>query len=103
MDTNENNNPNDPTPPPPVPPPASPIPPGPSAEIPPPPPPPFTPPPAATAATDHPSGISKDERMWACLCHIVPLIIWLIKREGMPFVEDQGKDRKSTRLNSSHA
>jgi uncharacterized Tic20 family protein len=91
MDTNENNNPNDPTPPP-IPP-AAPFTPPPST----PPPPPYTPPagappPVAPAAIDHPSGISKDERLWASLCHIVPLIIWLIKREGMPFVEDQGKE-----------
>ena len=86
MDTNENNNPKDPTTPP-VPPPAPATPPTGA-----PPPPPFTPPPAASAATEHPSGISKDERLWASLCHILPLIIWLIKREGMPFVEDQGKE-----------
>ncbi|QGG47232.1 DUF4870 domain-containing protein [Heliorestis convoluta] len=50
---------------------------------------------------------SKDERMWAMLCHISsflgyllplvgqivpPLIIWLLKRESMPFVDDQGKE-----------
>ena len=79
MDTNENNNPNDPTPPS-VPPPA------PSA------PPAGTPPAAAPTTTEHPSGISGDERLWGCLCHILPLIIWLIKREGLPFVDDQGKE-----------
>ena len=49
---------------------------------------------------------NKDERTWAMLCHfsvfaglilpfgnlIVPLVIWLIKKEEMPFVEDQGKE-----------
>ena len=50
---------------------------------------------------------SKDERTWAMLCHfsallifvgipfsniLAPLIIWLIKKEEMPFVEDQGKE-----------
>ena len=49
---------------------------------------------------------SKDERTWAMLSHfsalcmfifpfgniLAPLIIWLIKKEEMPFVEDQGKE-----------
>jgi uncharacterized Tic20 family protein len=53
---------------------------------------------------------SKDERLWAMIIHIsglvgaslgaffvpgnliVPLILWLIKREGNPFVDDQGKE-----------
>jgi len=49
---------------------------------------------------------SKDERTWAMLCHfssyigfifpfgniIVPLIIWLSKREDLPLVEDQGRE-----------
>jgi len=50
--------------------------------------------------------LSKDERMWGMLCHlgalagfafplgnvIVPLVIWMIKKEDMPFVDDQGKE-----------
>ena len=44
--------------------------------------------------------ISKDERMWAMLCHLLglftsflgPLIIWLIKREESRFVDEQGKE-----------
>lgn len=54
---------------------------------------------------------SKDERLWALLIHLspilgavsfslgvpggnilLPLILWLIKRDGAPFVEDQGKE-----------
>jgi uncharacterized Tic20 family protein len=49
---------------------------------------------------------SKDERMWAMLCHISalagliipfgniigPLVIWMIKREEFPLVADQGKE-----------
>ena len=49
---------------------------------------------------------SKDERTWAMLCHIttfsgmiipfgnilVPLMIWLIKKDELPFVDDQGKE-----------
>ena len=51
--------------------------------------------------------ISKDERMWAMLCHLSafaffvfpafgnilgPLIVWLIKKEEYPFVDQQGKE-----------
>ncbi|MBC9786286.1 DUF4870 domain-containing protein [Heliobacterium chlorum] len=50
---------------------------------------------------------SRDERTWAMLCHlssllgfifpvigqvVAPLVIWLIKKEDMPFVDDQGKE-----------
>ena len=49
---------------------------------------------------------TKDERTWAMLCHfsafaglifpfgnfLAPLIIWLIKKEDLPFIEDQGKE-----------
>tara|TARA_Y100001960_G_C13933342_1_gene475575 strand:+ start:93 stop:467 length:375 start_codon:yes stop_codon:yes gene_type:complete len=49
---------------------------------------------------------NKDERTWAMLCHfsaflgcifpigniIAPLIIWLSKRDKMPFVRDQGRE-----------
>ncbi len=49
---------------------------------------------------------SKDERMWGMLSHIVafagfliplgniiaPLVIWLLKKDEMPFVNDQGKE-----------
>lgn len=49
---------------------------------------------------------SKDERLWAMLCHLLafagytipfghlvgPLTIWLIKKNEMPFVDDQGKE-----------
>jgi hypothetical protein len=48
----------------------------------------------------------RDERQWAMLCHlsamlmyatviggfIAPLIIWLLKRDEMPFVADQGRE-----------
>lgn len=50
--------------------------------------------------------LDKDSRMWGMLCHlsalvgyfipfghiIGPLVIWLVKRESMPFVDDQGKE-----------
>lgn len=48
---------------------------------------------------------SSDEKTWAMLCHlgglvhfipfgqiIAPMIIWLIKKDEMPFVDDQGKE-----------
>jgi hypothetical protein len=49
---------------------------------------------------------SREERQWAMLCHmsamlmyatliggfIAPLIIWLLKRDEMPFVADQGRE-----------
>ena len=48
----------------------------------------------------------KDENMWGMLCHlsalagvvipfgniIAPLIIWILKKEEFPFVDDQGKE-----------
>ena len=49
----------------------------------------------------------KDARVWALLCHLgglgvyivptighllAPLIIWLIKKDESPFVDDQGKE-----------
>jgi uncharacterized Tic20 family protein len=46
------------------------------------------------------SEVSKDARMWAMLCHLLglftcfigPLIIWLIKKDEEPFIDDQGKE-----------
>lgn len=53
------------------------------------------------------SEISKDERTFGMLCHLTaltgfftgglgsiigPLIVWLLKKEGMPFVDEQGKE-----------
>ena len=48
----------------------------------------------------------KEERTWGMFCHLVvflgfiipfasiigPLVIWIIKRDEMPFVDDQGKE-----------
>lgn len=44
--------------------------------------------------------ISKDARTWAMLCHLLaifagflaPLIIWLIKKDEDPFIDNQGKE-----------
>jgi uncharacterized Tic20 family protein len=53
------------------------------------------------------TGVSKEDRMWAMLCHlggltiylgipfanfIVPLVIWMIHRDKYPLVADQGKE-----------
>ena len=49
---------------------------------------------------------NKDERMWGMFCHLAalagfiipfgniigPLIVWQIKKEEFPFVDDQGKE-----------
>lgn len=57
-------------------------------------------------------GPSKDERLWAMLCHLTafagsiipfghlvgPLTIWLIKKDNMPFVDDQGKEAVNFQL-----
>ena len=65
-------------------------------------PPPQPPPPAAPAITPR----DADDRMWAMLghlsafsafitglgCVIGPLIVWLVKRETMPFTGDQAKE-----------
>lgn len=59
-----------------------------------------TPPPPANAA------LSKDAKMWAMLCHLSalsafiipfgsvlgPLIVWQIKKNEYPIVDDQGKE-----------
>ena len=60
-------------------------------------------------STDIPS---KDERLWGMLCHLLsfsgylipfgsvlgPLIIWMIKKDDMPFVNDQGKESLNFQL-----
>ena len=54
----------------------------------------------------------KDERMWGMLCHLTaftgfiipfgsilgPLVIWLIKKDEMPFVNDQGRESLNFQL-----
>jgi len=62
-----------------------------------PPPPPADPVEAAAAPTDE---VPKDTRTMGMLCHLLgifsgfvgPLIIWLIKKDEMPFVDDQGRE-----------
>ena len=64
---------------------------------------PYAPPASAPAAEATPSA---DEKTWGMLAHLAalagfiipfgnivgPLIVWLVKKETMPFVEEQGKE-----------
>ena len=57
-------------------------------------------------AMDQQAVTDKDSKTWGLLCHLValagfiipfgnivgPLVIWLIKKDEMPFVDDQGKE-----------
>jgi uncharacterized Tic20 family protein len=75
----------------------------------------FTPQPDPSPRPDmgaaHASGLSKEERQWGMFAHLSalaggllssmfggwgvflgPLVIWLIKKDEMPFVNDQGKE-----------
>ncbi|MFZ5518060.1 MAG: DUF4870 domain-containing protein [Candidatus Zhuqueibacterota bacterium] len=59
-----------------------------------------------TANTNNSTTIKRDQNIWAMLCHISvfsvffipfgniisPLAIWLIKKDELPFVNDQGKE-----------
>jgi uncharacterized Tic20 family protein len=62
--------------------------------------------------------ISREERMWGMLAHLSafagllipflghvlgPLVIWLIKRETMPFVNDQGKEALNFQITATIA
>ena len=60
-----------------------------------------------TEATEAATLSSRDARKWAAICHVSalvgllgngigfllgPLVVWLIKREDDPFIDDQGKE-----------
>ena len=61
---------------------------------------------AEAGTTPAPAAPGREERQWAMLCHmsamlmyvtviggfIAPLVIWLLKRDEMPFVADQGRE-----------
>jgi hypothetical protein len=69
-------------------------------------------PPPHVANTVNASGINAEERQWAMFAHLAalaggivtagwaaslgcilgPLVIWMMKKETMPFVDDQGKE-----------
>ena len=62
-------------------------------------------------------GLNKDTRMWAMFCHLAglagfvipvvisgiigPLIVWLIKREEHPFIDEQGKEAVNFQISMS--
>jgi uncharacterized protein len=62
--------------------------------------------PSDPSASGGPLVPTRDERQWAMLCHVsamlmyvtaigglvAPFVIWLLKRDDMPFVADQGKE-----------
>ena len=49
---------------------------------------------------------SKQERTWAMVCHLpalclgflAPLVVWLIKKDEFPLVDDQGKESLNFQL-----
>ena len=60
--------------------------------------------------------VSKDARMWAMFCHlaglvgylipligniVAPLIIWQIKKDELPFVDEQGKEAVNFQISMS--
>ncbi len=53
------------------------------------------------------TGISAEEKQWAMFAHLSalvagflgPLIIWLIKKDTMKFVDDQGKEALNFQIN----
>lgn len=66
-----------------------------------------TPPPAATQPAGAIEGLSAEAKNWGMLCHISalagvlvggmgtwigPLVVWLLKKDTIPFVDDQGKE-----------
>jgi hypothetical protein len=67
---------------------------------------PTSPTPQAQAASTPSEAIPKEARTFAMLCHLItlagyvipfgniigPLVLWLIKKDEMPFVDDQGKE-----------
>ena len=73
--------------------------------------------PAEPSQEPAPAGeLSKDAKMWGMLCHLAalamftsipfawvlgPLIIWLIKKDEFPFVEDQGKESLNFQISVS--
>jgi uncharacterized Tic20 family protein len=68
---------------------------------------------AVTRESDAPVDLSSDARTWALLCHLSafagllgngigyllgPLIVWLIKRQEHPFIDEQGKEAVNFQL-----
>ena len=67
-----------------------------------------------TIPTNNPS---KEERIWATIVHLSafsiyltgigyllgPLVVWLLKREGHPFLDDQGKEALNFQITTTIA
>jgi uncharacterized Tic20 family protein len=67
---------------------------------------------------DEPEKLPRDVRTWAMLCHVfafagffmplvgnflAPLILWLLKREEHPLLDDQGKESVNFQITMSMA
>jgi uncharacterized Tic20 family protein len=65
------------------------------------------PPPVEDTATPQATELTKDDKLFGMLCHLTalaglltggigaiigPLVVWMIKKNEMPFVDDQGKE-----------
>lgn len=62
-----------------------------------------------------PDGLTSEVRNWGMLCHLIallamplgfghilgPLIVWLLKREMHPFIDDQGKESLNFQISMS--
>lgn len=62
-----------------------------------------------------PDGMTNDVKNWGMLCHLIallamplgfghilgPLIVWLMKRETHPFIDDQGKESLNFQISMS--
>jgi uncharacterized Tic20 family protein len=62
--------------------------------------------------TPNPPSANRDQNMWGMLCHLSaligfviplgnilgPLVVWLIKKQEYPFVDDQGKEALNFQL-----
>lgn len=66
-----------------------------------------------TEETEYAGEMPKDARKWAMICHLValvgligngvgfvlgPLIVWLLKKEDHPFIDEQGKEALNFQL-----
>ena len=72
--------------------------------------------PEAVPETPESKEINRDARMWAMICHlaglaglvipvvgniVAPLVIWQIKKDDFPFVDEQGKEAVNFQISMS--
>ena len=69
--------------------------------------------PVVAEGSSPPGGVSADEKQWGLFAHLSalasslvtgvgllgPLVVWLIKKEESPFVDDQGKEALNFQIN----